>query len=433
MALLEATILPILIPLVILAFGKQDIFLLETAFPWLILVPILTASRYGTWLGLLSLAIFSLFCLVHTSIYHPSLLTVAIQILAGGLILVIFIGEMIQRWQQRHEQQRKQLEEYQLNSAQSEQALQLLHISYSQIEEELVTKTQSLTSSLRLINISVDQQKSTKKERLQLAINNMQNILQQYEWLESAAFYYVNTKGKINPKLLGRIGTIPPNLHLSPLLAKVINSKKSISVNQHASNEENSNNSQQLQAGIPLLDDSGYLWGVLAINHMTPSVFKQQNLNLLALLCGYVANLLSSAHRNTLDSEALFLEIFTSLNIVLNTVQSLTLLTVDIQDSSHIDEYQSFFVSKIRGANRVWKLQKQHSKTLIILLPLLDANDTPQWNKDLDSMFLKQFGISFSKAKITLKSTCFHNEALRLTLKKHLDNITEFEHAHFIR
>jgi len=434
MALLEAILLPIFIPLIILMFGVRDIFLLETAFPWLILIPTLTASRYGTWYGLLSLAIFSLLCLTYTSIFQPSLFSVAIQILAGGLMLVVFIGEMTQRWKQRNEQQIKLLKQQQINSSQSEQALQLLHISYSQLEEELVATTQSLSNSLRLIDVSIEQKTLTKNERLQLALNKMQSILKQYDWLESAAFYYVDNKGKINPKILSRIGLIPPNLHLAPLLSKVIESKKAISVSQHVSGKKDTNNSQPLlQAAMPLLDGNGHLWGVLAVNRMTPSIFMQQNLNLLALLCTYVANLLGNTQRAMSQSELLFLEMFTSLNVVLNTVKSLTLITTEIKNSLHTDEYQKFFVSKIHGANRFWQLQQKKKIILIILLPLLNTENTPQWQEILESNFQKQFGMSFEQANIKLSPTHFNKKTLRSSLKKYLDNISEFDHAHLIR
>ena len=431
--MLETILLPIVIPLIILALGARDIFLLETAFPWLILIPTLTASRYGTWYGLFSLSIFSLFCLTYTSVFQPSLFSVAVHILVGGLILVVFIGEMTQRWKQRNEQQIKLLKQQQINNSQSEQALQLLHISYSQLEEELVTTTQSLSNSLRLINISPEQRTLTKNKRLQLAINKIQDTLQQYDWLESAAFFYIDNKGKISPKILGRIGVIPPNLHLSPLLSKVIESKKSISINKRSSPKRGIDNSQPLQAGIPLLDGNGHLWGVLAIHRMTPSIFMQQNLNLLALLCGYIANLLGNAQQAMSQSELLFLEIFTSLNVVLNTVKSLTLITADIQVSPHKDEYQNFFISKIHGANRFWLLQKGQKKTLIIMLPLLNKENISQWNKSIESSFKKQFAVNFKDANIILKPTYFDKKTLRSSLKKYLDNINEFDHAHLIR
>ena len=430
---MEIILLPIIIPLTILSFGIKDIFLLEKAFPWLILIPTLAASRYGTWYGLLSLSIFSLFCLVYVSIFQPSLFTSAIQILSGGLVLVVFIGEMTQRWKQRNKLQIKQLKECRLNSNQSEKALQLLHISYSYLEEELITTTQSLSNSLRLIDISINQKSQNKKDRLQLAANKMKQILQQYEWLESAAFYYVNNKGKINSKALCHIGVITPNLHLSPLLSKVIDSKKSISINHNLSYKETINNPQQLQAGIPLLDENNHLWGVLAIARITPSIFMQQNLNLLSLLCAYVANLLSNVQRPLTNSEQLILDISASANIVFNKVKSLTLSSIEIQASSRENDYQNFFISKIRGANRCWQLQNNHKKELIIMLPLLKETHIPHWSIKLEATFKKQFGVSFEQANIKLSSTYFNKEKAHISLKKYLSNISEFDYARLIR
>ena len=340
---------------------------------------------------------------------------------------------MIQRWKQRNKLQITQLKECRLDSKQSEKALQLLHISYSNLEEELISTTQSLSNSLRLIDLSINQKSQNKKDRLQLATNKMKQILQQYEWLESAAFYYVDNKGKINPKALCHIGVTAPNLHLSPLLSEVIDSKKSVSINKNLSFKEIINNPQQLQAGIPLLDENNYLWGVLAVARITPSIFMQQNLNLLSLLCAYVANLLSNAQYPLTNSEQLILDISTSANIVFNKVKSITLITVEIQTSSYESDYQNFFISKIRGANRCWQLQNKHKKVLILMLPLLKEAHIPHWKFKLEAIFKKQFGINFEKANIKLIPTYFDKKKAQTSLKKHLSNISEFDYAHLIR
>ncbi|MCK5897120.1 MAG: hypothetical protein KAG20_09955, partial [Cocleimonas sp.] len=371
--LLEAILLPLLIPTIIWLFGRQDIFFLQTAFPWLILVPILTASRYGTWYGLLSLSIFSIVCLLYVSQVQPTLIQNAIQILVGSLLLVILTGEITERWKKQTGEQQQKLKTCYQNTSQSEQALQLLHISYSQLEEEMMTTTQSLTGSLRSLEIALEQPIG-RKDRLLLAISKMRDILKQYEWLESAAFYHINKKGEIKSAPLGLVGILPDSLHKDPLLAEVIRSKKSIKLNQKSIVSTGFADSQ-LQAAIPLIDNNNHLWGVLAVNRITPSAFIQQNLNLLALLSSYVANLLSNAHHPFSGPRLLFTEISTALNVVLNTVKSVTLMTVNIPLSDDYQEYQGFFASKVRGVNRIWQLQQQQSLTLIILLPLFDADN----------------------------------------------------------
>lgn len=430
-ALLEALLLPIIIPLFIWLFGRHDIFLLQTAFPWLILIPTLTSSRYGTWYGLLSLLIFSLACLFYITQFQLGMLDNAIQILAGSLLLVVFIGEITQRWKKRNSQQIKQLKDCHQSTSQSEQALQLLHISYSQLEEEMVTTTQSLAGSLRLLEISLEQPRG-RKDRLILAIKKMRSILQQYEWLEAAAFYHINKEGILRPTPLGSIGVIPENLHSDSLIIEAIKSKKSIRLNQKQSSSEDFADSQ-LQAAIPLIDNSNHLWGILAINRMTSSAFTQQNLNLLALLSSYVANLLSNAQRPISSTKLLLSEVSTAVDVVLNTVRSVTLMTVEIPPSSQEQEYQAFFASKVRGANRIWRLQKKRGITVVILLPLFNSDNAVQWQQNLDNTFVKQFGADFSEANIQFNPLHFRKKADQYALKSYLNHINEFNHAHLIR
>lgn len=430
MALLEALLLPITIPVFVWLLGGLDVFFLQTAFPWLILIPILAASRYGTWYGLLSLFVFSLFCLLYVTQFQLYLLHNTIQILVGSLLLVVFVGEITQRWKKRNQQQREQLKDCRQSTSQSEQALQLLHISYSQLEEEMVTTTQSLAGSLRLLEISLEQPRG-RKERLLLAIRKMQSILQQYEWLEAAAFYHINKEGFVKSTPIGAIGVIPNDLHNDPLIAEVIKSKKSIRLNQKTSSLDFTDS--QLQAAIPLIDNSQHLWGVLAVNRITSSAFIQQNLNLLALLSSYVANLLSNAQRPISGEKLLFSEISTAVDVVLNTVKSVTLMTVKIPPSSQEQEYQTFFAGKVRGANRIWRLQKKQGITVIILLPLFNADNTSQWQKNLENTFIKQLGSDFNESNIKFSSLHFHKKAKQSTLKNYLNNISEFDHAHLIR
>ncbi len=422
--------MPIIIPALVWLFGREDVFFLQAAFPWLILIPILTASRYGTWYGLLSLFIFSLLCLFYVTQFQADLFENAIQMLAGILLLVVLVGEITQRWKKRHIQQMEQLKECKQSTNQSEQALQLLHISYSQLEEEMVTTIQSLASSLRLLEISLEQPRG-RKERLILAISKMRNILQQYEWLEAAAFYHINKEGVIRPTPIGVIGVIPNDLHNDPLIKEVIKSKKSIRFKQKTSSTNFINS--QLQAVIPLIDHNRHLWGVLAIKHMTSSTFIQQNLNLLALLGSYIANLLSNAQHPIAGKKLLFSEISTAVNIVLNTVKSVTLMTVKIPSSSQEQDYQAFFAGKVRGANRIWRLQKKQGISVIILLPLFNADNAIQWQQNLENTFIKQFGVNFSKAKIEFKPLHFRKKADQEALKNYLNPISEFNYAHLIR
>jgi hypothetical protein len=429
-ALFEALLLPILIPAFVWLLGQQDVFLLQTAFPWLILIPTLAASRYGTWYGLLSLLIFSILCLLYVSQFQSYLLHNAIQMLIGSLLLVVLVGEITQRWEKINHQQREQLKDCHQSTSQSEQALQLLHISYSQLEEEMVTTTQSLAGSLRLLEISLEQPRG-RKERLLLAIRKMKSILQQYEWLEAAAFYHINKEGILRPTPIGTIGVIPDDLHNDPLIAEVIKSKKSIRLKQKSSSSDFT--SSQLQAAIPLIDNSQHLWGVLAVNRMASSTFVQQNLNLLALLSSYAANLLSNAQRPISGKKLLFSEISTAVEVVLNTVKSVTLMTVKIPASPQEQEYQTFFASKVRGANRIWRLQKEHGISAIILLPLFNADNTTQWQKNLENTFIKQLGANFNEANIKFSSLHFHKKANQSTLKNYLNHTSEFKHAHLIR
>ena len=432
-AIFEVIFLPLLVPLLAWLMGREDLFFLQSAFPWMLLVPTLTASRYGTRYGLLSLLVMSSFCLLYVLVFNPALLTVASQVLVGSLLVVLVIGEMIQYWGNRTETQAKELESYRLSANQSEQALQLLHISYSQLEEDLVAESQSLANSLRLLDSSVSSVSTNNKaEALTMAINKMQEILTHYPWLEAAAFYRISKEEQLYPKALGSIGMVHVSAYQDPLVREAIHCKQAVSVKNSQLTQKHQLNTN-LQAAIPLIDCNGKLWGVMAVARMANSAMTQQNLNLLALLCNYVSNLLDNTQRPTSNAKNLLQEMYTALNIVLNKVRTATLITLTIRNTDDSAEYNDYFVSKVRGANRIWRLQRAESTTLIILLPLFNVQDFKQFQDNLASRFSKRFGKDFSNAGISLKFNPIRHQMKRTELQKYLVSLGKFDDARLIR
>ena len=432
-AIFEVIFLPLLVPLLAWLLGREDLFFLQTAFPWMLLVPTLTASRYGTRYGLLSLLVMSSFCLLYVLIFNPALLTTASQVLVGSLLVVLVIGEMIQYWGNRTETQAKELENYRLNASQSEQALQLLHISYSQLEEDLVTESQSLANSLRLLDTSVSSlNTSNKAEALGIAIEKMKEILAHYPWLEAAAFYRMDKQEQLHPKSLGSIGLVSTDAYQDPLVREAVRCKQAVSVKNSQLIQKHQLNTK-LQAAIPLIDCNGKLWGVMAVARMANSAMTQQNLNLLALLCNYVSNLLDNTQRPTSSAKKLLQEMYTALNVVLNTVRTATLITLTIRTTDDSAEYKDYFISKVRGANRIWRLQRAESTTLVILLPLFNVQDFKQFQDNLASRFTTRFGKDFSSAGISLKFNPIRHQMQRTELQKYLVSLGKFDDARLIR
>lgn len=433
-AIFEIVLLPILVPLLGWLMGRSDVFFLESAFPWMLLVPTLTTSRYGTRSGLLSLTVMACLSILYALVAQPALLTATAQILVGSLMVVLVIGEVIQYWGKRNQQQAEALEEYRKSASQSEQALQLLHISYSQLEEDLVVSNRSLAGSLRLLDSSIHQttEMSDRKIALKLAIHKMKEILDQYAWLESAAFYRVDQQQHIHPQSLGSIGNIPNTTYNDPLLLEAVRSGKAISIKHDESMQMRQLNTQ-LKAAIPMVDSSGTLWGVLAVADIDNKALTQQNLNLLALLCNYIANLLDNTKHPKSCAKRLMQEMHSALNVVLNTVKTATLITLEIRHDADSAEYKDYFIAKVRGANRVWRLKHKHSTTLIVLLPLFNEQNFKEFQDLLASNFVKRFGKDLSQAGITLKYSHIRHQIKREQLQKYLISLGKFEHASLIR
>jgi len=398
--LLESTLLPLVIPVLLWVLGVEDIFLLKTAFPWLIVVPVIIAARYGTWFGLLSLFVFAIASLSYTFLYQNDVFNRVFNILAGNLLIVIFVGEMLHYWKHKYNVTEQQILACDQDNEKISQELQLLHVAYSQLEENLVTTTRSVSNSLRLLEVSL-QPALDKKLQTKLAITKLHEILDEYQWLEESVFFYVNDEGVINPVPLASKARFLKDLHKDILVSKAIESKRAVISKENKKFLIDKDNSQ-LQAVIPLIDSRQHLWGVMAIVRMTPTIFKQQNLNLLSLLCSYVANLLSASERSITSAESLYNETSTAINIVLNSVKSVFFIRIHIPFNADHDRHKAFFVNKIKGISRIWQLQKKEEMVLVVLVPLFKRSTASIWQDQLEKSFVKQFSKYPRKANIKI-------------------------------
>ncbi len=404
---LEAVLLPLIIPGLLWLLGSQDILLLETAFPWLIIIPIIIAARYGTWYALLSLSILSILSIAYTIFYQSNLFDKNLQVLAGSLLVVIFVGEMLHYWKQKYTKMSQELLDNNQTRDRTEQELQLLHIGYSQLEESFVTTTQSLSNSLRLIELSLLPPLDNKQQFKQ-AIDKLNDTLKEYTWLEESVFYYVDKNNQINPKPLASKNNFMKNLHNDILIQEAIKTKRTVRIKDCHSLENRA--MTQLKVAIPLVDSRKRLWGVMAVVRITPSIFQYQHLNLLNLLCSYIANLLSASQHPITSAERLFLETSTAINIVLNSVRSVSLIRITIPLSVEHNKYKEFFNNKINGISRIWQLQKKDGVVLVMLVPLFKESNASAWQKKLEDSFYKQFLVNIKEMNIELSIQHFQRK-----------------------
>ncbi len=407
---LEAVLLPLIIPALLWILGSQDILLLETAFPWLIIIPIIIAARYGTWYALLSLSVFSVLSISYTIFYQSNLFDKNLQVLAGSLLAVIFVGEKLHYWKQKYNNISQKLLDDNQTRDKTEQELQLLHIGYSQLEERFVTTTQSLSKSLRLIELSLLPPLDSKQQFKQ-AIDKLNDILNEYTWLEESVFYYVDKNNKINSKPLASKNNFMKDLHNDILIQQAIKTKRTVRIKDCHSLENRA--ITQLKVAIPLVDSRKRLWGVMAVVRITPSVFQYQHLNLLNLLCAYIANLLSASLHPITSAERLFLETSTAINIVLNSVKSVSLIRITIPLSAEHSKYKEFFNNKINGISRIWQLQKKDGVVLVMLVPLFKESNAAAWQKKLENSFYKQFSVHIKEVNIELTIQNFQRKKSR--------------------
>lgn len=409
---LEVFLLALGIPLLKLAVGLQDPFFLQTAFPWLLLPLLLIALRYGTVTAMSGFGLLLFGTVLYAGQSSELTLDAAhLQQLAGMSIILLLVGELAGRWQQRYQEGQAHIHSLHSDMTQVERELQVLQVSHAQLEEELLGVGHSLKRSLDIVrdNLPVHLPRAVRNAWL---IDKMMEILSTYDWLDSAAFLAVDKNNRLSLKPLTEKGSLSQLQQDDRLLQEVLRTKKPVGFKRdiylaHANATLGSN----LIAVLPVLDKNAGLQMVLVVQHIQFAAYTQKNLNLLVTLCTWLGNLLptnaleqvqGNARGNIAGLSAVADEIHASFNLFMEHKRTLALLIVSIPQGKQLSHYADYFVGLAYGSNRLWQLLDSGRTILILALPASHPEQFDRYQQRVEMNFHQRFGRTLAAAGIGL-------------------------------
>ncbi|MGB1257318.1 MAG: hypothetical protein ACPG51_15720 [Thiolinea sp.] len=424
--MLDVVFLSSILPVVGYLLNPNDVLFLEQTFPWVAFPPVMLSLRYGWVWGGVSLCIIALYFFLGRLLHLIPASLISAQFAAGTVLLVYLTGELSSRWRQQLQQYKERTKKSLLTATRLDKSLQLLHVSHSRLEESLVDVHQSLANSLRLLEFSQAQQSLGKSQSIENVILKMHEILSGLEWLEVAAFIRV-TEGRIDTeKPLAVTGkfTIDWNKFASDqMIMNALQHHKAYMQQDWVS----ANEASRFLVVIPIVDVNRKIHALLTVQQITPQSFNKQNAGLLLILCQYLGELinnqkaLSPVRRN---QYLLAHEITSAVQIVRNSVNSVMLVSVEMDKSEHSQEYEAFFVANTRRANRLWYIVKESDATsLLMLFPLFLPDDFVNYQQNLCQVFEKKFHLSPTVAGIRLKDCHLPRTKNKQVLHKKIESI----------
>jgi len=353
----------------------HDPTLAQLAFPWMWLVPVLVALRYGVVPGLLSALV-----LVADSVLALRLERLPgefpIDTLFGGGLMVLLCGEFSDVWRDRNQR----MEETYLYVTERLSRLTkrhlLLNLSHDRLEQEMLVRPGTLRDALvRLRGLCMNE--PAQGDKLP-GTQALLQLLSQYVNLESAAIYLLEptAEGYTLGPAVARLGD-PAVLTVDDELLKIALEQGSLA---HISGQESSLPRQTQHLVVaPLVAGDDRLIGVLAVTRMPFFSLTTENLQMLLVLLGYYAdNLGSMAGVQAIQQRlpgmpVLFAQELARVMHLYRRVRIVSHLVVMRFDSPQGDEMLADFLRIKRGLDLYWQTLDGRTPVLVVLMPFASA------------------------------------------------------------
>ncbi|MEV8472207.1 PelD GGDEF domain-containing protein [Ralstonia sp. UNC404CL21Col] len=419
-------------------FVPDNPLLLGYGFPWMWLVPLILALRYGTLLGALA----ALVVLGAWAVFYGQTAAAGSfprMYFLGGLMLVLIGGQYGDIWGARLSRARTVNGYLNDRLAALTKNHFLLRLSHERLENDLLAKPTTLRDTLtQLRNIAL-------AAREHGAGDNAPDVAQLpgaepfLQWtaqacqLEVAAMVRV-TGNRIDTEPVARVGTPFDIVADDPLIRHCIDTH-TLGHPQapELRNVNNPEDSSRYVACAPVLSGADELIGLLVVHQMPFLSLSYENLQFLLVLLGYYAD---GVRHLTVSSEildlvpdapyefALDLGRLARLHRDTGIDSSVVALIFDKDETS--DALFESVVRSRRALDVVWQANGKNRRAIITLMPLSGAGAVSAYLVRIEDSLRAQFGVDFEGGRIsvqTLHVTGEHpGEALQRFLSRcHLD------------
>lgn len=394
---IEIVVLATLVPFAGRLLFPSDPLGLDAGFPWAALGPLVVAARYGVGAGLgcalLAVATFALPAAAYAE-RTGELTTLAV----GTLLLALLAGDMSGAWRRRALRAEAQnaylghrLEEFSRD-------YHVLKVSHGQLEEFVAGQRTSLRGALLALRPALVAAPGAEAGGLGDG-RALMAVFARFCSVQVAGLYAMRGDTLVEPEPLavhGGMGELPL---FDPLLRLAIAERRLASVRPEAAAAEQ--HASALLAVVPIVDSRERLHGVLAIRDMHFMAFQERNLNLLALLAGYVGDLV--ARGGGLDdapADRFVAELDTALRFARSHEVRSSLLRLRFVPHARREEIVAFVAGGIRGLDAAWIAPHRDGgsafATVAVLLPLAGEGGARAWLRRTARAVRERFDVELS-------------------------------------
>jgi hypothetical protein len=414
-AIVETVVLVLVVLAVARWLHPEDPLLLHAGFPWLWLVSLLVALRYGTLLGLLSGG----FMLGAWALFYPQGGAFPALYFTGGFIQTILAGHFGDTWGSRAERA-SSLNDY-LNDrlVALTNSHYLMRLSHERLEKDLLSRPTTLRDSiteLRRLSVATDTALAVPAAHEQndpsgdvpsggVPLSGASGLLEfvaQACQIEVAALYPVH-HGKLGAQPIARIGD-PFELVMHDQL--VTHALNTLSV-AHLKNENTLAPVSQYLVCAPLVSADGELRALLIVKRMPFLSLNFDNLQLLLVLLGYYADGVehSAFVQRILDCVpncpyefALDLSRLTRLQQKAGVASSLVALAFPRDEEG--DSLFEHVMRRRRSLDVMWPVQTAKQSVLVNLMPATDTTGIDGYLARIEASLTAQFNTDLEHARV---------------------------------
>ncbi len=371
-ALIESGVIPT--AAVILGFyeNNADPLYLHAEFPWLWLMPLLIALRYGFVFAAMTCGIY--IAAMGYTVYFGFFDWSAYYLwLLGGLIMTAIGVEYHHYWRKRlfHQNERGQYLNKRLENL--SRAYSVMRISHDTLEEALIVKPITLRRALTTLREFISENHGMITEASAI---KLMSILVYVSNINKANLYLFENK-KLIETPIGSVG-LKKNIAIDdPLVKKCLAEKETVYT---AVNTLETDKISDYVAVIPLKTASNHIIGLLTIDELPYSSMTDETLKILAVLLAYLADSLWAEFEGK-DILALYpscppyfaSELNTCLHLYKIAKLESTLFYYRLNNTELGQNISKIIQHQARGLDVVWE-NISDKIYLTILMPLTNTN-----------------------------------------------------------
>lgn len=375
----------------------SDPLLAESGFPWIWLVPLVFALRYGSLTGLLSALVLLVFWLVLIPSTVEQPFPAAFYV--GGFLLTVVAGHFSDIWisRIRHLQGISDYTHDRLAALTNNHYL--LRISHERLEKELLAQPATLRDA---INRLKEQSAAGYPGE---ALPNMANVLEFLALncqLETASVYAVHD-GELATQPSASIGHGCRLEPADPMLREALEHKVLVHLQELDSKES------AYLACIPMKNPHDELKGMLLVQRMPFLALGKDNLQLLMALLNYYVDgletqpLISQVQKMVPGCPAaMALELARLSQLQLGIGAESSLLVMELPAAGVAGSVFDEVVRQQRTLDMVWAFANGPVRVAVLLLPLTDSNGIVGYLLRLDTLLQQQFNTDLAGAGVAV-------------------------------